>query len=58
MPFATTNDGVRLHYEETGAGSAIVFVHEFAGDHRILQSYLIGSCTVTSLVPSGKVAST
>src|SRR5215207_6871277 len=34
MPFATTNDGVRLHYEETGAGSAIVFVHEFAGDHR------------------------
>src|SRR5215204_4863781 len=34
MPFATTNDGVRLHYEETGAGSAIVFAHEFAGDHR------------------------
>ena len=34
MPFATTNDGVRLHYEETGAGTAIVFVHEFAGDHR------------------------
>jgi pimeloyl-ACP methyl ester carboxylesterase len=34
MPFATTNDGVRLHYEETGAGTAIVFAHEFAGDHR------------------------
>src|SRR5215211_3338635 len=34
MPFATTNDGVRLHYEETGSGTAIVFVHEFAGDHR------------------------
>src|SRR5215212_142245 len=34
MPFATTNGGVRLHYEETGAGTAIVFVHEFAGDHR------------------------
>ena len=34
MPFATTNDGVRLHYEETGSGSAVIFVHEFAGDHR------------------------
>src|SRR5207237_6766463 len=30
---------------------------EFAGDHASY-SYLIGSCTVTSLVPSGKVAST
>ncbi|HKF74905.1 MAG TPA: alpha/beta fold hydrolase [Candidatus Dormibacteraeota bacterium] len=34
MPFATTDDGVRLHYEETGAGTPILFVHEFAGDHR------------------------
>ena len=34
MPFATTDDGVRLHYEETGSGSAVIFVHEFAGDHR------------------------
>ncbi|HZQ73437.1 MAG TPA: alpha/beta fold hydrolase [Burkholderiales bacterium] len=34
MPFVQTDDGVRLHCEETGAGSAIVFVHEFAGDHR------------------------
>src|SRR5215204_3141951 len=34
MPFATTHDGVRLHYEETGSGSAVIFVHEFAGDHR------------------------
>jgi pimeloyl-ACP methyl ester carboxylesterase len=34
MPFATTDDGVRLHYEETGAGTPIVFVHEFAGDLR------------------------
>jgi pimeloyl-ACP methyl ester carboxylesterase len=30
----TTDDGVRLFYEETGAGTPIVFVHEFAGDHR------------------------
>jgi pimeloyl-ACP methyl ester carboxylesterase len=34
MAFATTDDGVRLHYEETGSGTPIIFVHEFAGDHR------------------------
>jgi pimeloyl-ACP methyl ester carboxylesterase len=30
----TTDDGVKLSYEEAGAGTPIVFVHEFAGDHR------------------------
>jgi len=30
----TTDDGVRLHYEEAGSGTPIVFVHEFAGDSR------------------------
>lgn len=34
MPYATANDGTRLWVEEAGAGSAILFVHEFAGDHR------------------------
>ena len=34
MPSLKTDDGVALHYEETGAGTPIVFVHEFAGDHR------------------------
>jgi 3-oxoadipate enol-lactonase len=34
MPFATTPDGVRLHYEEVGHGTPILFIHEFAGDHR------------------------
>jgi pimeloyl-ACP methyl ester carboxylesterase len=34
MPLLTTDDGVRLHYEDTGAGTPIVFVHEFAGDGR------------------------
>jgi len=34
MPFATTDDGVKLHYEEVGSGTPIVFVHEFAADHR------------------------
>jgi len=34
MAYCTTNDGVKLYYEETGAGTPIIFVHEFAGDHR------------------------
>jgi pimeloyl-ACP methyl ester carboxylesterase len=32
MPVAHTDDGVDLFYESTGAGTPIVFVHEFAGD--------------------------
>ncbi|MGQ0544335.1 MAG: alpha/beta fold hydrolase [Betaproteobacteria bacterium] len=34
MPRLKTDDGVSLHYEEAGAGTPIVFVHEFAGDQR------------------------
>jgi pimeloyl-ACP methyl ester carboxylesterase len=34
MSHATTEDGVRLYYEETGSGKPLIFVHEFAGDHR------------------------
>ena len=34
MPTASASDGVELHWEESGAGSPILFVHEFAGDHR------------------------
>lgn len=34
MPIATTNDNVRLHFEECGSGTPIIFVHEFGGDHR------------------------
>ena len=34
MPHLTTDDGVKLYYEETGGGIPIVFVHEFAGDYR------------------------
>ncbi len=33
MPYADA-DGVQLYYEEAGSGLPIVFVHEFAGDHR------------------------
>jgi pimeloyl-ACP methyl ester carboxylesterase len=32
MAFATTDDGVRLFYEEVGRGTPIVFVHEFGGN--------------------------
>jgi pimeloyl-ACP methyl ester carboxylesterase len=34
MPTLSTDDGVKLYYEEVGSGTPIVFVHEFAGDHR------------------------
>jgi proline iminopeptidase len=34
MPYATTPDNVRLYYEEVGSGTPILFVHEFAADHR------------------------
>jgi len=34
MPHITTDDDIKLHYEEAGTGEALVFVHEFAGDHR------------------------
>ena len=34
MPHATTDDGARLHYEESGSGIPVIFVHEYAGDHR------------------------
>jgi pimeloyl-ACP methyl ester carboxylesterase len=34
MPFAIARDGTHLHYEETGSGTPLVFIHEFAGDRR------------------------
>lgn len=30
----TTKDGVRLHAEEVGAGTPILFIHEFGGNHQ------------------------
>lgn len=33
MARATASDGISLHYEESGSGEAIVFVHEFGGNH-------------------------
>jgi pimeloyl-ACP methyl ester carboxylesterase len=34
MPHLTTDDGVKLYFEDTGSGTPVVFVHEFAGDCR------------------------
>lgn len=34
MPHIAARDGTRLYYEEAGQGSAVVFVHEYAGDWR------------------------
>jgi pimeloyl-ACP methyl ester carboxylesterase len=33
MPYAQSN-GARIFYEDTGTGVPVVFVHEYAGDHR------------------------
>ena len=33
MAWATTDDGIRLWYETAGEGPAVVFVHEFGGNH-------------------------
>jgi len=34
MPHASARDGTRLYYEDTGTGTPLLFIHEFAGDHR------------------------
>ncbi len=34
MPSVRVDDGVNIYYEESGQGLPLVFVHEFAGDHR------------------------
>jgi len=37
MPHASAAGGVRLHYEVTGEGTPLVFVHEFGGDAKSWQ---------------------
>ncbi|MBI1985429.1 MAG: alpha/beta hydrolase [Rhodospirillales bacterium] len=34
MAHVTAKDGTRIYVEETGSGHPILFLHEFAGDHR------------------------
>jgi pimeloyl-ACP methyl ester carboxylesterase len=33
MPLITSDDGVKLYYEEAGTGDPILFMHEFGGHH-------------------------
>jgi pimeloyl-ACP methyl ester carboxylesterase len=40
MPYVTTDDGVRLYYEDVGSGIPLLFVHEFAGDYRSYEPQL------------------
>ena len=40
MPHITAGDGTRLCYEEAGSGSAVVFVHEYAGDYRSFEAQM------------------
>ena len=40
MPKIETSDGTSLYYEEVGTGTPIVFVHEFAGDHRAWEAQM------------------
>jgi pimeloyl-ACP methyl ester carboxylesterase len=34
MGYATTTDGIKLFYEDSGSGRPILFIHEFSGDYR------------------------
>jgi len=34
MPTIRADDGVSLYYEEADSGTPMVFIHEYAGDHR------------------------
>ncbi|HLR85865.1 MAG TPA: alpha/beta hydrolase [Nocardioidaceae bacterium] len=55
MPHAQTDDGVNLYYEDTGSGDAIVFLHEFAGDHRTWEQQVRRfSRTYRCLVPAAR----
>ncbi len=40
MAHASTDDGIRLHYEEAGSGTPIVFVHEFGGSYRSFETQM------------------
>src|SRR5450631_3168727 len=40
MPHVTTDDGIKLYYEEVGSGIPIIWVHEFAGDLRSYETQM------------------
>jgi pimeloyl-ACP methyl ester carboxylesterase len=40
MPHFTTADQTSIYYEQVGAGSPVIFVHEYAGDYRTWEPQL------------------
>jgi pimeloyl-ACP methyl ester carboxylesterase len=44
MPKISAKDGTRLYVEESGSGSAVVFVHEYAGDYRSFEPQMRYFC--------------
>ena len=44
MPKISAADGVKLYVEEVGAGTPVVFVHEYAGDYRSFEPQLRYFC--------------
>jgi pimeloyl-ACP methyl ester carboxylesterase len=40
MPHFTTADQTSIYYEQAGAGSPVIFVHEYAGDYRTWEPQL------------------
>lgn len=40
MTTVRASDGVSLHVEEVGSGTPIIFIHEYAGDHRTWEPQL------------------
>jgi pimeloyl-ACP methyl ester carboxylesterase len=44
MPRIATPDGTSLYVEETGAGTPVVFIHEYAGDYRSWEPQLRHFC--------------
>ncbi len=44
MPRIATPDGTTLYVEETGAGTPVVFIHEYAGDYRSWEPQLRHFC--------------
>src|SRR5882757_7742549 len=44
MPKISAADGTKLHVEEIGSGTSVVFVHEYAGDYRSFEPQMRYFC--------------
>ena len=56
MPHITARDGTRLYFEEAGRGSAVVFVHEYAGDWRTWEPQMRYFSRRTAASPTASAA--